>query len=244
MREGAQCRLALGAQPFQPPTLLHDNRPMAVPGNPSRVDGPGKDRRGQGTGKVLAALGPVETVPQQGPPAVRQLNPKLGKHRTPGRRDGQTVPIGQQPGAKHPVAQGHPEPPGKVVITGTGGSEPPSPNTGPQPPRRLVPTMKSKTLDQLGDLNPDKPHIPMPPLLDRTYEPAIDKNTHMLTGSRRRDPCGLGQLPDSPGPPIDERKTHGGPTVISQHSGDLGNLHNQRLSGEHVDDDRYMGLLR
>lgn len=217
---------------------------MPIPGDPPSADGPREDRGGQGPGKVLTPFGPVETVPQQGPPANGNLHPQLSEGTPPSPGDDKPIPIIKNTGREHPVPQRDTKPPGEMVVTGASLSKPASTHTGPQPPRRLIPTVVGEPLDQLGDPGPLEPHIPMPPLLERTNEPGIGEHADMLTGSRRRDPSSLGQLPDSPGPPVDERKTHGGPTVISQNSSDLSELHAPSVGREHVAAHRTVDLLR
>ncbi len=202
---------------------------MPVPRDPPGGKGTLKKCGGQGAGEVLPAFGPVETVPQQGPPTNGDLDTEFAEHGPAGRRDSKTIPHGKQARGEHPVPHGDTEPPGEVVVACAGIGQPASPNTGPQPTRRLVATVVGEPFDQRGNLGTDEPHVPMTPLLESANEPGIGENTHVLAGGGRRDPGSRSKLTDGPGTPVHQCETHGRPTGVSQYSGNRSELHTGRI---------------
>ena len=198
---------------------------MGVAGKPTRDLRTRQDGGRQRAGEVLTTLGPVQTVPQQRSPRLGDLHTQLGKDNTTVLGNRETVGVVDEFALQHPVPKPDPEPPGKMVITGPGLREPPSPNAGFKPTRRFRLGVVGKPLNELGDVGILKTNVAVAALLERPHKPGVGKHANMLTGSRRRDTGDFGKLPDGPGPPVDERKTHSGPTVIGQNGGHLRELH-------------------
>ena len=81
------------AEPFErgPAAVVDRDRAVGVAGEPTRDLGAVEDGGGKRTGQVFAALCPVETVAEQRPTGLRDLDTQLGENVPPVRGDRETV---------------------------------------------------------------------------------------------------------------------------------------------------------